>query len=40
MANFTYKALSGSGSVVTGTLDAGDRGEALRQLDRKTGQVV
>ena len=40
MANFTYKALSGSGSVVTGTLDAGDRGEALRQLDRKGLQPV
>ena len=40
MASFTYKALSGSGSVVTGTLDAGDRGEALRQLDRKGLQPV
>ncbi len=40
MASFTYKALSGNGSVVTGTLDAGDRGEALRQLDRKGLQPV
>jgi general secretion pathway protein F len=40
VASFTYKALSGSGSVVTGSLDAGDRGEALRQLDRKGLQPV
>lgn len=40
MASFTYKALSGSGSVVTGSLDAGDRGEALRLLDRKGLQPV
>ena len=40
MASFTYKALSGSGSVVTGSLDAGDRGEALRQLGRKGLQPV
>ncbi len=40
MASFTYKALSGSGAVVKGSLDAGDRGEALRQLDRKGLQPV
>lgn len=40
MASFTYKALSGSGSVVTGSLDAGDRGEALRQLGKKGLQPV
>jgi len=40
VASFNYKALSGSGGVVTGSLDAGDRGEALRQLDRKGLQPV
>ena len=40
MASFTYKALNGGGSVVTGSLDAGDRGEALRQLGRKGLQPV
>lgn len=40
MATFAYKALNGTGSVVTGSLDAGDRGEALRQLDRKGLQPV
>jgi general secretion pathway protein F len=40
VASFTYKALSGSGSVVTGSLDAGDRGEALRQLGKKGLQPV
>lgn len=40
MASFTYKALGANGSVVTGSLDAGDRGEALRQLGRKGLQPV
>ncbi|HAN83645.1 MAG TPA: type II secretory pathway protein, partial [Verrucomicrobiales bacterium] len=40
MASFTYKALNGGGSVVTGSLDAGDRGEALRQLGKKGLQPV
>lgn len=40
MASFKYKALDSSGSIVTGELTAGDRGEALRQLDRKKLQPV
>jgi general secretion pathway protein F len=40
MAVFTYKAVSANGSVTTGELDAGDRGEALRILDRKGLQPV
>ncbi|MDB4723877.1 type II secretion system F family protein, partial [Akkermansiaceae bacterium] len=40
MASFTYKALNGGGSVVSGSLDAVDRGEALRQLGRKGLQPV
>ncbi|MDB4500780.1 type II secretion system F family protein [Akkermansiaceae bacterium] len=40
MASFTYKALDTGGSVVTGELSAGDRGEALRQLGRKGLQPV
>ncbi len=40
MSSFAYKALNGSGSLVTGSLDAGDRGEALRQLSRKGLQPV
>lgn len=40
MASFAYKALDSSGGVVTGSLDAGDRGEALRQLGRKGLQPV
>jgi len=40
VATFAYKALNGSGSVVTGSLDAGDRGEALRQLGKKGLQPV
>lgn len=40
MAVFTYKALGSGGAVVTGELTAGDRGEALRQLDRKGLQPV
>lgn len=40
MAVFNYKALGAGGAVVTGELSAGDRGEALRQLDRKGLQPV
>ena len=40
MPVFTYKALGNGGSVVTGELSAADRGEALRQLDRKGLQPV
>ncbi|MDA7506127.1 type II secretion system F family protein [Akkermansiaceae bacterium] len=40
MASFAYKALDGAGSIVTGELSAGDRGEALRQLGRKGLQPV
>ncbi|MDA7888022.1 type II secretion system F family protein [Akkermansiaceae bacterium] len=40
MASFKYKALDSSGLIVTGELTAGDRGEALRQLDRKKLQPV
>jgi len=40
VASFKYKALDSSGSIVTGELTAGDRGEALRQLDRKKLQPV
>lgn len=40
MAVFNYKALGAGGAVVTGELTAGDRGEALRQLDRKGLQPV
>lgn len=40
MASFKYKALDSSGSIVAGELSAGDRGEALRQLDRKKLQPV
>lgn len=40
MASFAYKALDSGGSVVTGELTAGDRGEALRQLGRKGLQPV
>lgn len=40
MASFKYKALDSTGSIVTGDLTAGDRGEALRQLDRKKLQPV
>jgi type II secretory pathway component PulF len=40
MAVFNYKALGAGGSVVTGELNAGDRGEALRQLDKKGLQPV
>lgn len=40
MPVFTYKALSSTGSVTTGELDAADRHEALRRLDRKGLQPV
>ena len=40
MAIFIYKALSTSGSVTTGELDAVDRNEALRRLERKGLQPV
>lgn len=40
MAVFNYKALGAEGAVVTGELTAGDRGEALRQLDKKGLQPV
>ncbi|NNC88758.1 MAG: type II secretion system F family protein [Akkermansiaceae bacterium] len=40
MASFAYKALEGNGSVTTGEIDANDRGEALRILDRKGLQPV
>ncbi|MES2995231.1 MAG: type II secretion system F family protein [Verrucomicrobiota bacterium] len=40
MPAFTYKALSTAGSVATGELDAADRAEALRLLERKGLQPV
>ena len=40
MAVFNYKALGAGGAIVTGELTAGDRGEALRQLDKKGLQPV
>lgn len=40
MPAFTYKALGPGGAVQTGKLDAGDRNEALRLLDRKGLQPV
>ncbi len=40
MPVFAYKALSTNGSVTTGELDAADRPEALRMLDRKGLQPV
>ena len=40
MASFTYKALATNGAVQTGQIDAGDRNEALRLLDRRGLQPV
>jgi type II secretory pathway component PulF len=40
MPIFAYKALAANGSVTTGELDAADRPEALRMLDRKGLQPV
>lgn len=40
MPIYTYKALTSSGSVTTGELDAEDRHDALRRLDRKGLQPV
>lgn len=40
MPAFSYKALSASGAVQEGLIDAGDRNEALRLLDRKGLQPV
>ncbi|BCX49934.1 type II secretion system protein GspF [Haloferula helveola] len=40
MPAFSYKALSPGGAIQTGQLDAGDRNEALRLLDRKGLQPV
>lgn len=40
MPLFAYKALASNGSVTTGEIDAADRPEALRMLDRKGLQPV
>lgn len=40
MPSFAYKALSAKGAVATGEIDAADRSEALRVLDRKGLQPV
>jgi len=40
MPLFAYKALAANGSVATGEIDAADRPEALRMLDRKGLQPV
>ena len=40
MPLFAYKALAANGSVTTGEIDAADRPEALRMLDRKGLQPV
>jgi type II secretory pathway component PulF len=40
MPLFSYKALSSNGTVTTGELDAADRPEALKMLDRKGLQPV
>lgn len=40
MASFAYKALAANGAVTSGEIDASDRGEALKILDRKGLQPV
>lgn len=40
MPNFSYKALTSSGAVTTGEIDAADRPEALRVLDKRGLQPV
>ena len=35
MPAFTYQALAADGSVKSGSLEAADRGDALRQLSRR-----
>ena len=40
MPLFAYKALASNGSVTTGEIDAADRPEALRLLDKKGLQPV
>lgn len=40
MPSFSYKALGSGGAVQTGLIDAADRGEALRLLDRRGLQPV
>lgn len=40
MASFTYKAVSGDGKVTAGEITAGDRGEALRLLAKKSLQPI
>jgi type II secretory pathway component PulF len=40
MAIFSYKALSGNGTVSTGEIEASDRSEALRTLDKRGLQPV
>lgn len=40
MPSFSYKAINKSGSVSVGEIDAADRGEALRVLDRRGLQPV
>ena len=40
MPVFAYKALASNGSVTTGEIDAADRPEALRLLDKKGLQPV
>ena len=40
MPIFTYKALNSKGAVSNGDIDAADRSEALRLLDRKGLQPV
>ena len=40
MPLFAYKALATNGSVTTGEIDASDRPEALRVLDKKGLQPI